>query len=153
MAASRNEDSLIYHIISFLVIWVDYVARIYLRVKATFDAVLYIAQSPTQQKYYSRRPYHQHQQRKQSNADLHISSDSIHISQKFIPSSTIPIQSLPTEVFQLVLLNGTKNDLFHCTMVCQRWHRLVTPLLWKDPSLPLLPLPVVGNAHPSPVSH
>ncbi|CAO3587510.1 unnamed protein product [Absidia cylindrospora] len=153
MTASRNEDSLVYHIISFLVVWVDFIARIYLRVKATFDAVVYIAQSPTQQKYYSRRPHYQHHQRNQSIADHHISSNPIHVGPKFTPSSAIPIQHLPTEVFQLVLLNGTKNDLFHCTMVCQRWHRLVTPLLWKDPSFPLSSLPVVGNAHPSSLSY
>ncbi|CAO3587565.1 unnamed protein product [Absidia cylindrospora] len=155
MTTSIKEESSIYSIISFLVVWTEYIVRTYIRIKAALDAVVYVAQSPVS------RPRHQHQQQ-QRKPSISISTDSIHLIHSPSPSPTMrsysntPIHKIPNEILQLVILNGTKNDLLHCTMVCQRWHRLVTPLLWIDPILPppSLPCPTdidyTPHASPSP---
>ncbi|KAI8093191.1 uncharacterized protein BX664DRAFT_329120 [Halteromyces radiatus] len=125
---SSLDNSPLYSIISFLVVWTDYFVRIYIRIKAAFDAVLYVARSPVPRQ---RRSLNTTQSGRRSSLSP-SSTRSYSISSLTNHSQ----QHLPNEVLQLVFTNSTKKDLFHCTMVCQRWHRLVTPILWKDPILP-----------------
>ncbi|ORZ16965.1 hypothetical protein BCR42DRAFT_413623 [Absidia repens] len=105
-----KEESSLYSIISFLVVWTEYIVRTYIRIKAALDAVVYVAQSPAP------RQRHQQQQRKPS---ISISTDSIHLIHSPSPSptmdsySTAPIHKIPNEILRLVILNGTKNDLLH----------------------------------------
>ncbi|SAL97315.1 hypothetical protein [Absidia glauca] len=126
MAATTEKQTRLYTAICFIVVWLDTIARNYLRIKALWDAVVLVARSPS-------HPYPQR----------HSSHDSIrrrhHQQQRPIRRQQRQldyISQLPNELLQLILENtGTSTDWFHCTRVCQRWHLLVTPLLWKAPIL------------------
>ncbi|KAI8330907.1 hypothetical protein BC941DRAFT_439890 [Chlamydoabsidia padenii] len=140
MTTSKVEESPLYSLISFLVVWTDYIVRTYIRIKAAFDAVVYVAQSPITPR----------QQRKSS-----VSSESpkLHRPPSPTPShhTTTFIFRLPNEVMQAVFTDGgDNNDLVQYTLVCQRWHRLVTPLLWKAPILSPSILGPVGTNYTPP---
>ncbi|SAM01172.1 hypothetical protein [Absidia glauca] len=152
MTTSKLEGSPLYSIISFLVVWTDYIVRTYIRIKAAFDAVVYVAQSPITPRPHQRKPSVSCDSPKLHRASSptapHVNST---CSTFKSTSTTTPIRRLPDEVMQVMFLNGSNSsDLVQYTLVCQRWHRLVTPLLWKAPILPpSLPGPVGANYTPS----
>ncbi|KAI9305145.1 hypothetical protein BJ944DRAFT_201519 [Cunninghamella echinulata] len=119
------ESSPLYAVISFFVVWTEFIVRTYIRVKAVLDAVMFVAQKkpgkPTRSTYTS---------------EINNNNNN----NKYYRSTTImkspSINVLPNEVLQLIFKNESKSDLYNYTLVCQRWHRVVTPILWKDPILP-----------------
>lgn len=127
MTSTTEKQTRLYTAICFIVVWLDTIARNYLRVKALWDAVVLVARSPSNpssQRHSSydslrrQRQYRQPHPRRRQQRQLDY------------------ISQLPNELLQLILENtGTSTDWFHCTRVCQRWHQLVTPLLWKAPIL------------------
>lgn len=152
MTTSKLEGSPLYSIISFLVVWTDYIVRTYIRIKAAFDAVVYVAQSPITPRPHQRKPSVSCESPKLHRAS---SPTALHANTTCSTFKTTPtaalIHRLPDEVLQVMFLNGSNSsDLVQYTLVCQRWHRLVTPLLWKAPILPPpLPGPVGANYTPS----
>ncbi|CAO3609497.1 unnamed protein product [Cunninghamella echinulata] len=119
------ESSPLYAVISFFVVWTDFIVRTYIRVKAVLDAVMFVAKKkpgkPTRSTYTS---------------EINNNNNN----NKCYRSTTIMksplINALPNEVLQLIFKSESKFNLYNYTLVCQRWHRVVTPILWKDPILP-----------------
>ncbi|KAI8062887.1 hypothetical protein BC940DRAFT_307988 [Gongronella butleri] len=121
------ETTKLYSFISFLVVWIDTIVKNYIRVKATLDAIVFVAQEKQAQTTTSTssRP-----------VSPTSSSRSVRRRASSMMFSMALIDQLPSSLLQVIFSHVARpGQLYQCTLVSHRWHRLVTPILWRDPAL------------------
>ncbi|KAI8086990.1 uncharacterized protein B0P05DRAFT_533217 [Gilbertella persicaria] len=104
-------------IISILFRWIDFCIYLYIHIKATVNAVAFVAkknQQPTSAHELILKHKRQHR-----------------------PSKRILVDSafkkLPNEILIMIFQHLKPNDLYHCSSVSKHWNTLSTPILWKSP--------------------
>ncbi|ORX59647.1 RNI-like protein [Hesseltinella vesiculosa] len=117
MASSKGniESTKLYSWISFFVLWIDTIVKNYIRVKATLDAIVFVAQEQPAA-----------QTKRQPQSAMRRSS--------YNYTSPSLVDQLPLVVLRRIFDNLGNPALLECMVVCKRWHRLVTPILWTHPT-------------------
>lgn len=120
---------------TFFALWLD-ILHIYIRVSAFLQAILVVASDLSQRDNLHRQyaakvvpdsptmtVVRRRRQQKPQKAPVAK------------PQTVNYINELPNEILLAIFEMAKPTDLPRCTVVCRRWHVLVTPILWRAPVL------------------
>jgi hypothetical protein len=102
-------------IVSYVFSWIDFFIYIYIHIKATIRAVIFVAN--------------------QTNTDT-LKKKRVRTKNALIRTKTSynPVfQKIPNEILIVIFRNMNTEDLYHCSTVSRRWNQLSRPILWKSP--------------------
>ncbi|KAI8380116.1 hypothetical protein BD560DRAFT_388604 [Blakeslea trispora] len=100
-------------LIACMLSWIEFITYLYIHIKATIDAVIYVAK----------------QDRLSVDHKLTVRNKAA-----YRPASKYtPFKKLPNEIMLMIFQQLTAGDLYHATSVSKHWHTLITPILWKSP--------------------
>jgi hypothetical protein len=107
-------------IVSYVFSWIDFIIYIYIHIKATINAVIFVANN-TSKVNSAQDLISKSRQRRTKNAVRTKTSNS-------------PVfKKIPNEILIVIFELMNAEDLYHCSTVSKRWNQLSTPILWKSP--------------------
>lgn len=120
-------------IVSYLFSWIDFIIYICIHIKATINAVIFVANSTKENS--AEDIIAKSRQRRRHTSALRTKNALICTK----TSNNLVFKKIPNEILIVIFKSMNAKDLYHCSTVSRRWNQLATPILWKSP-VPIRPI-------------